>query len=79
MKRLFFSCVILLFSLNSVFSQVFSNKEVGQKNQSRKDSLKNSEYPYTLPMWGAKATNAGYSLPYSAGLSVQYFWGQGLS
>ncbi len=56
------------------FGQVFSNKEVGKKNSALKDSLKKSEYPYSLPIWGKKATNAGYSLPYSAGLSLQYLW-----
>ncbi len=57
-----------------VFSQVFTNKEVGQKNAVFIDSLKKSEYPYSLPILGAKATKAGYNLPYSAGVSAQYFW-----
>lgn len=38
------------------------------------DSIKKSEYPYSLPILGAKATKAGYDLPYSAGLSLQYLW-----
>jgi len=54
-------------------AQVFTNKEVGKKNSELIDSLKKSEYPYSLPIWGEKATKAGYNLPYSAGLSVQYF------
>src|SRR4030095_13167664 len=57
-----------------VFAQVFTNIEVGKKNEDLVDSLKKSEYPYSLPILGAKATKAGYNLPYSAGLSVQYFW-----
>jgi hypothetical protein len=57
-----------------VNSQVFTNKEVGKKNAELVDSLKHSEYPYTLPILGAKATKAGYDLPYSAGISSQYFW-----
>lgn len=56
----------------SLWAQVFTNKEVGKKNEALADSLKNSEYPYSLPIWGEKATKAGYSLPYSAGLSIQY-------
>lgn len=56
------------------FAQVFSNKEVGKKNAELADSLKKSDYPYALPIWGDKVTKAGYNLPYSAGLSVQYFW-----
>src|SRR5690606_2808902 len=63
----------LLF-FHASFSQVFTDKPVGQRNAAVIDSLKTSEYPYSLPIWGAKATKAGYDLPYSAGLSVQYLW-----
>ena len=48
--------------------------EVGKKNEELSDSLKKSEYPYILPIWGAKATKRGFNLPYSAGLSMQYIW-----
>ncbi|MGH7726055.1 MAG: hypothetical protein ACREOU_11570 [Candidatus Eiseniibacteriota bacterium] len=54
-------------------AQIFTNKEVGKKNAALVDSLKHSEYPYALPIWGDKATKRGFSLPYSAGLSLQYF------
>src|SRR6187401_337828 len=74
----FFRKAILMFFLvipsSLVFAQVFTNKEVGKKNEDLIDSLKNSEYPYSLPILGAKATKAGYALPYSAGLSINYFW-----
>jgi len=63
----------ILISGSIAQAQVFTNKEVGKKNAELADSLKESEYPYSLPIWGAKATKAGYNLPYSAGLSVQYF------
>jgi opacity protein-like surface antigen len=56
-----------------IFAQVYTNKEVGKHNEELKDSLKKTDYPYSLPIWGAKATKKGYSLPYSAGISVQYF------
>src|SRR6187397_270163 len=76
----FLSKAMLLFFLamlsSTVFAQVFTNKEVGQKNAGLIDSLKKSEYPYSLRIWGAKASKAGYNLPYSAGLSAQYFWQQ---
>lgn len=80
MKQVKISAAVVLllligFSLESL-GQVFTNKEVGKKKQTKIDSLKTAEYPYSLPIWGAKATNAGYTLPYSAGLSVQYFWQQ---
>ena len=65
-------CLFLMAS-TTTFAQVFTNKEVGKRNAALADSLKRSDYPYSLPIWGDKATKAGYSLPYSAGLSVQYF------
>jgi hypothetical protein len=54
--------------------QVYTNKEVGAKNEKLIDSLKNTEYPYVLPIWGAKATAKGFNLPYSAGIGVNYLW-----
>ena len=51
-------------------AQVYSNMEVGKKNQQLADSLKASEYPYALPIWGAKATKLGFNLPYSAGIGA---------
>jgi hypothetical protein len=68
--------LILLFSLFYFygFSQVYTNKIVGKKNLELKDSIKEKPYPYSLPIWGEKVTKQGYDLPYSAGLSVNYFW-----
>jgi hypothetical protein len=65
--------IALVCCSTDVHAQTFSNKEVGKKSRSLADSLKASEYPYALPIWGDKATARGYSLPYSAGLSLQYF------
>jgi hypothetical protein len=73
MKRHLILSFCLLVSLSTT-AQVFSNKEVGKKNAELADSLKKSEYPYALPIWGDKVTKAGYNLPYSAGISTQYFW-----
>ena len=64
---------ILLVALEG-FSQVYTNKIVGEKNQALKDSLEKQEYPYILPIWGKKATAKGFQLPYSAGLGVTYLW-----
>lgn len=73
-KRIFpLLILILTVSTTTLFGQVFSNKEVGQKNQVLIDSLKTAEYPHILPIWGAKVTQAGYNLPEPAGLSLQYF------
>jgi hypothetical protein len=74
MKKKFNLTVCAVFLSSIVFGQVFTNKEVGKKNEALADSLKQTEYPYSLPILGAKATAAGFNLPYSAGVSVQYFW-----
>lgn len=55
-------------------AQVYSNREVGKKNAQMIDSIKHSEYPYALPIWGQKAAKLGFNLPYSAGLGVNYLW-----
>lgn len=70
-KTILITLCVCIFT--AVQAQVFTNKEVGKKNEALIDSLKSSEYPYKLPIWGDKATKAGFNLPYSAGLSVQYF------
>ncbi len=57
-------------------AQVFSNREVGKKKEHIIDSIKMAEYPYVLPILGDKAVGAGFELPYSAGISAQYFWQQ---
>jgi hypothetical protein len=71
--KIILTFLVSVLLISSAFSQVFSNKVVGKKKAAFADSLKQSEYPYTLPIWGAKVTKAGYHLPYSAGLSVMYF------
>lgn len=73
MKNYLLSIVCLLLYTQSN-GQVFTNKEVGKKNEKLIDSLKTADYPYSLPIWGDKATKAGFKLPYSAGLSINYMW-----
>jgi hypothetical protein len=71
-KLLLFFGFFLIFQ--GSFAQVYSNKELGKKNIELIDSLKKTEYPYALPIWGEKATKHGFNLPLSAGLSTQYIW-----
>jgi len=68
------SIIVVLLISTVANAQVYSNKEVGKKNEALADSLKKSEYKYVLPIWGKKVTEKGFSLPYSAGLSLNYFW-----
>jgi hypothetical protein len=74
MKNLLIIPIALIFSSLQILAQVYSNKVVGEKNEPYADSLKTTEYPYALPIWGAKATARGFDLPYSAGLGINYLW-----
>jgi hypothetical protein len=74
MKTLISIVITLLFITVQVNAQVYTNKVVGAKNETLIDSLKATEYPYALPILGAKATARGYDLPYSAGIGVNYLW-----
>lgn len=71
-----YKLLLMLLMSVSMFSQVYSDKVVGKKNEALKDSLKHQEYPYILPIWGDKVAKKGFQLPYSAGVSVNYFWQQ---
>lgn len=76
MRTLHFLLIALfcMLSFGQLTAQVYSNKVVGKKNEAVIDSLKTADYPYALPIWGDKATKLGFDLPYSAGISTQYFW-----
>jgi len=72
MKRALFLLVCWFGLFHTVISQVYTNVEVGEKNQALADSIKNTPYPYLLPLWGERAAALGYNLPYSAGLSLNF-------
>jgi hypothetical protein len=72
MKKLLSVIVFALCLISQIPGQVYTNKVVGAKNEALKDSIIAKPYPYSLPIWGAKAAARGYDLPYSAGLSLNY-------
>lgn len=73
MKSKLVTIFLILFLSVKTFAQVYTDKVVGAKNEALKDSLVASEYPYLLPIWGAKVVAKGYDIPYSAGVSTNYF------
>ncbi len=74
MKKLLSIVFVLIIYTSDFYAQVYTNKVVGNKNETLADSLKVTEYPYALPILGAKAAKRGYDLPYSAGIGVNYLW-----
>ena len=73
MKTIFIACAALLFCTQPIMAQVFCNRTLGQTKEVS-DSLANVEYPYIFPFLGEKVTRAGFDLPYSAGIGVNYLW-----
>ena len=71
-KKFIFATLLLLSSISLVSAQYTTDKVVGKKHQEYLDSVKSAEYPYVLPILGKKAYQKGFSLPYSAGLSVNF-------
>ncbi len=59
-----------------IYAQYTTDKLVGEKHENTIDSLKTSEYPYLLPIWGEKVARKGFKLPKSAGISAQYIYQQ---
>ena len=76
-----YKSILIIFAIGSLvcsrfpgYAQVYSDKVVGKKNAELRDSIKATEYPYALPIWGDKAAARGFNLPYSAGLGINYLW-----
>jgi hypothetical protein len=74
MKKILSVIVFTVSLISQTMGQVYTNKVVGEKNEALKDSIMAKPYPYSLPIWGAKAAARGYDLPYSAGLGINYLW-----
>src|SRR6187455_2206939 len=74
--RTIITLIALLFFISgmNVTGQTFSDKVVGKKKVEQADSIKNSEWPYILPILGKKTTKAGFDIPYAVGLGINYFW-----
>ena len=74
LKLFLLGLIFCVHTVSSVQGQVYTNKEVGKKNEVHVDSIKNSVWPYSLPILGKKTTAKGYNLPLPAGINVQAFW-----
>jgi hypothetical protein len=70
--RIIFSLVLYVLGYQAS-AQVFTNREINPTDSIKLEEAKAKTYPYILPILGKKVVKAGYDLPYSAGVSVQYF------
>ncbi|MFC2125742.1 hypothetical protein ACFLU5_13120 [Bacteroidota bacterium] len=74
MKRYITSVLTFLISFSSLPGQIYSNKVSQPSDLEEMDSVITKKYNYLLPIWGEKAIEAGFDIPYSAGIGVNYFW-----
>jgi hypothetical protein len=66
-------CVGLLMFTGNVTGQ-YASKKVKSKYQVYTDSLKQVEYHYVFPIFGQKAYNRGFDIPYPAGIMGNFMW-----
>ncbi|TLX70837.1 hypothetical protein E9993_21615 [Labilibacter sediminis] len=72
LRAFIFIGIFIVVFCSGLTAQNYSNKVTEKRKQEIIDSLKNTDYPYLLPILGDKVTKLGFDIPYSAGLSVQY-------
>jgi hypothetical protein len=73
MTRKYLFVIIGFSSCINAIGQIFTNREIDPLDSLARVEAKKKEYPYLLPFLGKKTAAAGFDLPYSAGVSVQYF------
>lgn len=69
----FLITVIFLFFTNSISAQ-YTTTNVKSKHQAYTDSLKQVKYDNVFPIWGQKAYEKGFDIPYATGLMVNYVY-----
>jgi opacity protein-like surface antigen len=74
MKRISIICLFLaVFFVNNSYAQ-YANTKIKDKNQAYTDSLKQVKYDNIFPIWGQKAYEKGFDIPYPTGIMVNYFY-----
>jgi opacity protein-like surface antigen len=74
MKRITFICfTLILFLVQNTHAQYASTK-IKDKHQIYTDSLKQVKYDNIFPIWGQKAYEKGFDIPYPTGIMVNYFY-----
>jgi len=71
MRRFVIALTLIAIACAQSFGQVYANIDLKKKTE---ETAKVDLYPYILPIWGKKAVERGFQLPYSAGIGANYFW-----
>lgn len=72
-KYFLFFVLITLFSIKHAKAQYASTK-IKDKHQAYTDSIKQVKYDNVFPVWGQKAYQKGFDIPYPTGLMVNYVY-----
>ena len=65
--------ITICFTLNGVHAQ-YSSKKIMPIHKAYTDSIKAIKYTKVFPIWGQKAYEKGFDIPYPVGLMANYFW-----
>lgn len=74
MKRLPIICLLVVLFVNEVSHAQYANTKILDKNQAYTDSLKQVKYDNIFPIWGQKAYEKGFDIPYPTGFMVNYMY-----
>jgi hypothetical protein len=72
-KKVGIILILFLVTTHVGYSQ-YANTKVKSKFESYTDSLKKVKYNYTFPIFGQKAYEKGFDIPYPAGGMANYVW-----
>jgi hypothetical protein len=70
-KKSLFYTALMLFFVQGVYAQYPSTK-IKDKHEAYTDSLKQVKYDNIFPIWGQKAYEKGFDIPYPTGVMVNY-------
>ncbi len=73
-KRIVFIGIIVAFLCGQQGMAQYASTKIKDKHQAYTDSLKQVTYDNLLPIWGQKAYQKGFDIPYPTGLMVNYFY-----
>lgn len=67
--------ILMLLSLfNESINAQYASRKLSKKQQAYTDSLKQVEYDYIFPIWGQKAYEQGFDIPYPVGIMGNFMW-----
>lgn len=76
MKKIYRTIILLIsiLCLADPSSAQFATTKVRTVHEAYTDSLKNVTYDHVFPIWGQKAYQKGFDIPYPLGVMVNYFY-----